>query len=72
MVADQYGVLPRGMSEVLRNKSEDALTAHEAVFSAFGYFARITPEEHAVVRRKLERAGPRLRRITPTAGRCCP
>ncbi len=55
-VADQYGVLPRSMSEVLRSKSEDALTPHEAVLRTFSYFTRITPEEHAVVRRILERA----------------
>ncbi len=55
-VADQYGVLPRSMSEVLRNKSEDALTPHEAVLRTFSYFTRITPEEHAIVRRILERA----------------
>jgi len=54
--ADQYGVLPRSMSEVLRNKSEDALTPHDAVLRAFSYFSRITAEEHAVVRRILERA----------------
>ena len=55
-VADQYGVLPRSMSELLRSKSEDALTPHEAVLRAFSYFTRITPEEHATVRRILERA----------------
>jgi len=54
-VADQYGVLPRSMSEVLRNKSE-ALTPHEAVLRTFTYFSRITAEEHAIVRRILERA----------------
>jgi TolB-like protein/Tfp pilus assembly protein PilF len=55
-IADQYGVLPRSMSEVLRSKSEDALTAHEAVLRTFSYFGRIGPEEHAIVRRILERA----------------
>ena len=55
-VADQYGVLPRSMSEVLRHKSDDALTPHEAVLRTFSYFSRITPEEHAVVRKILERA----------------
>jgi TolB-like protein/Tfp pilus assembly protein PilF len=53
-VADQYGVLPRSMSEALRSKSEDLLTPHEAVLRAFSYFTRITPEEHAMVRRILE------------------
>ena len=55
-VADQYGVLPRSMSEVLRSKSEDALTPHEAVLRTFNYFERIGREEHATVRRILERA----------------
>jgi len=55
-VADQYGVLPRSMSETLRSKNEDQLTAHEAVLRAFTYFERITPEEHLAVRRILERA----------------
>jgi TolB-like protein/Tfp pilus assembly protein PilF len=55
-VADQNGVLTRRMSEALRSKSEDELTPHEAVLRAFSYFERVTPEEHAVVRRILERA----------------
>jgi len=55
-VADQHGVLPRCMSEALRSKSEDTLTPHEAVLRAFSYFGRVTPEEHATVRRILERA----------------
>ena len=56
LIADQYGVLPRGMSEVLRSKSNDNLTPHEAVLRAFSYFSRITPEEHAIIRNILERA----------------
>ena len=55
-VADQNGVLTRRVSETLRSKSEDALTPHEAALRAFTYFERVTPEEHAVVRRILERA----------------
>jgi len=55
-VADQYGVLPRSMSEALRNKSEEALTPHEAALRAFSYFTRLTPEEHATIRRILEHA----------------
>ena len=55
-VADQYGILPRSMSETLRSKGEDTLTPHEAVLRAFSYFRRITPEEHAVVRNILERS----------------
>ena len=55
-VADQYGILPRSMSEALRGKSEDQLTPHDAVLRTFSYFTRITPEEHAAVGKILERA----------------
>jgi TolB-like protein/Tfp pilus assembly protein PilF len=55
-IADQYGVLPRSMSDVLRSKPDDTLSPHEAVLRAFSYFGRITPEEHAAVRRILERS----------------
>lgn len=55
-VADQYGVLPRSMSEVLRTKKDEDLTPHEAVLRTFSYFNRITAEEHAAVRKILERA----------------
>ena len=55
-VADQSGILTRRMSEALRSRSEDALTPHEAVLRSLSYFERVTPEEHAVVRRILERA----------------
>lgn len=55
-VADQYGVLPRSMSEALRGKSEDQLTPHEAVLRTFSYFTRITAEEHAALGKILERA----------------
>jgi TolB-like protein len=65
-VADQYGILPRSMSETLRTKSEDSLTPHEAVLRAFSYFARLTPEEHAMVRRILER----VVRETPDQADC--
>jgi TolB-like protein/cytochrome c-type biogenesis protein CcmH/NrfG len=55
-VADQYGILPRSMSEVLRTKKDEDLTAHEAVLRTFSYFTRITPEEHAAVGKILEGA----------------
>jgi TolB-like protein/Tfp pilus assembly protein PilF len=55
-VADQYGILPRSMSEILRTKKDEDLTAHEAVLRTFSYFTRITPEEHAAVGKILERA----------------
>jgi TolB-like protein/Tfp pilus assembly protein PilF len=55
-VADMYGVLTRSMSESLRGKADEELSPHEAVLSAFGYMERVTPEEHARVRKILERA----------------
>jgi TolB-like protein len=39
-VADQYGILPRSMSEVLRSKKEEDLTPPEAVLRTFTYFTR--------------------------------
>jgi hypothetical protein len=55
------------MSETLRSKSEDSLTPHEAVLRAFSYFERLTPEEHATVRRILERV---VRQTPDQADRC--
>jgi TolB-like protein/tetratricopeptide (TPR) repeat protein len=55
-VADQYGVLPRSMSETLRSKSEESLTPHEALLHSFSFLERISPTEHATARRILERA----------------
>ena len=67
-VADQYGVLARGMSEVLRSQSEDTLTPHEAV-RTFSYFGRIGPEEHAVLRRRGFGPMP-IRSLTADRIRC--
>jgi tetratricopeptide (TPR) repeat protein len=44
------------MSEALRSKNDDQLTPQEAVLRTFSYFSRITLEEHAAVRKILERA----------------
>ena len=55
-VADQYGVLPHSMSELLRQRKDARFTPHEAVLRAFSYFERLTPEEHAEVRPILEKA----------------
>lgn len=55
-VADWYGALPHSMSEAVRRKPVDTLTPDEAVLRGFGYFERIAPDEHAVVRTILERA----------------
>jgi len=55
-VADQHGILPRSMSEAIRNKSDAQLSPYEAVFRVFGLHERMSPQEHADVRELLERA----------------
>ena len=55
-VADWYGVLPHSMSEALRSKGSEELSPYEAVLRSFGYYERITVDEHAAVRAGLERA----------------
>ncbi|MGZ5154509.1 MAG: protein kinase domain-containing protein [Burkholderiales bacterium] len=55
-VADWYGVLPHSMSEALRSKGVDQLSSYEAVLRSFGYYERVTAEEHAAARAGLERA----------------
>jgi TolB-like protein len=55
-VADQYGALVHSMSESLRGRNAGQYSAHEAVLRAFGYWERMTPEEHAEVRDILEAA----------------
>ncbi len=55
-VADMHGVLPRSMSEVVRLKAADQMSAYEALLRSFGYNERFTPEDLAEVRACLERA----------------
>ena len=55
-VADTYGVLPHSISEMLRQKDLNQLSPYEAALRSFGYYERITPDEHAKVRDVLERA----------------
>jgi len=55
-VADWYGILPRSMSEAVRSKPVEELSSYEAMLRAFGYYWRVTPQEHAAVRPILERA----------------
>jgi TolB-like protein len=55
-VADMYGVLPHTMSEALRSKGPDELSPYEAMLRSFGYYERLTVEEHAAARTGLERA----------------
>ncbi len=55
-VADQHGVLLHSMGNLIRNKSDDQVTPHEAVLRVFGFHERMSPEEHASVRALLERS----------------
>jgi TolB-like protein/Flp pilus assembly protein TadD len=55
-VADMNGILPHTMSEALRGRDSTQLSPYEAVLRGFGYFERITAEEHAEVRSALGRA----------------
>lgn len=53
-IADQDGILPHSMAEAIRFKSDDQLTPHEAVLRTFSFFKRLSPSEHAQMRRILE------------------
>ena len=55
-VADTYGVLPRTMSEALRNRDPKQLTPYEAVLRSFAHFPRLSAAEHAAAEAGLERA----------------
>src|SRR5271166_7045886 len=55
-VADQHGVLPHSMANLIRNKPDDQLSPYEAVLRVFSFHERMSPEEHATVRALLERA----------------
>ena len=46
-IADQHGVLPRSISEVVRVKPADQLSPYEAVLRSFAYTERITADELA-------------------------
>ena len=66
-VADSHGVLPRSMSEVIRRKASDQLSPYEALLHSFGYFERVSAEEHVVTRDNLERA----LQLAPGHADCC-
>ena len=55
-VADMHGVLPRSMSEAVRNRNPVELSPYEALLRSFGYFDRITGEDLAAARSGLESA----------------
>jgi serine/threonine protein kinase/tetratricopeptide (TPR) repeat protein len=66
-VADSHGVLPHSMSEAVRSKGSDQLSPYEALLHSFGYFERVSAEEHAVTRDNLERAIQQV----PGHAECC-
>jgi serine/threonine protein kinase/tetratricopeptide (TPR) repeat protein len=55
-VADTHGVLPRSMSESLREKNPSELTPYEGLLRFIGYLYRVSPKEHAIATDCLERA----------------
>src|SRR4029077_7843357 len=55
-VADIQGVLPRNMTEALRNRDPASLTPYEALLRSFGHHQRLNAAEHAAARAMLERA----------------
>jgi TolB-like protein/Tfp pilus assembly protein PilF len=55
-VADMNGILPHTMSEALRGRDPAGLTPYEALLLSFGYYERLTAEDHAVARAALEKA----------------
>ena len=55
-VADMQGVLPRNMTEALRNRDPETLTPYEALLRSFGHHQRLNAAEHATARAVLERA----------------
>ena len=59
-VADQNGILPRSISEAVRNRPAEELSPYEAVLRSFCYLWRLTPEEclagQAVLKQALEQA----------------
>ena len=55
-VADNSGVLPRSMSDALRNRGPEQLSPYEAVLRSFGYSSRVTAEELLAAKSGLESA----------------
>ena len=55
-VADQNGVLPRSMSNILAQRGSGPFSPYEASLRAFRYFVNLKPQEHAEVRDILEAA----------------
>ena len=65
-VADQHGILSRGISAAIRKKPDDEITAYEAVFRVFSLHERMSAQDHAACRDLLER----VVRDAPDAADC--
>ena len=55
-IADMNGILPHSMSEAIRSRPVDQLSPYEAMLRGFGYYVRLTAEDHAEARACLEKA----------------
>jgi TolB-like protein/Tfp pilus assembly protein PilF len=55
-LADMNGILPHTMSESIHSRDLELLSPYEAMLRAFGYYERLTVEDHAEVRTALEQA----------------
>jgi TolB-like protein/Tfp pilus assembly protein PilF len=55
-VADMNGILPHTMSESIRSRPVDELGPYEAMLRGFGYYVRLTAEDHVEARDCLEKA----------------
>ena len=55
-IADGRGILSRSISEALRGKPNEQMTANEAVLRALGAFQCFSVEEHTACKAALERA----------------
>ena len=54
--ADLFGVLVQSIADILRQRGPGEFTPNEAILRSYGYYSRISPEEHAEVREVLEQA----------------
>jgi TolB-like protein len=54
--ADQYGVLPRSISDVVRGTDPEGWFPYDALMHFFGYLQRLNPADHLQARKGLERA----------------
>ncbi len=55
-VSDAQGILPRSMTESLRNRDPESLTPYEALLRSFGFHQHVSASEHLAGITALERA----------------